>query len=44
MIRTLTLFPLRMVQDGFWDLAADPSFSPRMREKFRRALDSVEAG
>ena len=36
-IDALRRFPGEIVEDGFDDLAADTSFTPRMREKFRRA-------
>ena len=42
-ITTLTRFPVHMVEDGFRVLAADPSFSHRMRVKFARAIESMES-
>lgn len=40
-IDALRRFPREIVEDGFDDLAADTSFTPRMREKFRRAAGHV---
>lgn len=42
-IATLTCFPVHMVGKGFRALAADPSFSHRMRTKFARAIESMES-
>ena len=42
-IATLTHFPVHMVGEGFRALAADPSFSHRMRTKFARAIESMES-
>lgn len=42
-IRALTAFPLDMVGEQFRSLAADRSFSYRMRAKFARAVESMEA-
>lgn len=40
-IKALSGFPPELVQAGFEELADDQSFSYRMREKFRMALDRV---
>jgi hypothetical protein len=40
-IRALVRFPSEMVEAGFQALAADRSFSYRMRAKFARALGAV---
>lgn len=42
-IRSLTSFPLEMVQARFRGLAADRWFSYRMRAKFARAVESMES-
>ena len=42
-IRALTSFPPDMVQARFHSLAADTSFSYRMRAKFAKAAESVES-
>lgn len=41
-LRSLALFPGRLVDPGLEDLADDTSFSPKMRAKFRHAVESVE--
>ena len=38
-IKALADMPSELVEDGFAELAADPSFSPKMRAKFQAALN-----
>ena len=40
-IKALSRFPPELVQAGFEELADDQSFTYRMRDKFRMALDQV---
>src|SRR5689334_2017939 len=38
-LKALADMPPELVRDGFAELAADPSFSPKMRAKFKAALN-----
>lgn len=37
----LTTLPFEMIEDGFWTLAEDTSFSYRMRKKFRDIFERI---
>jgi hypothetical protein len=40
LIKVLSSMPLELIEEGFETLAEDTSFSPKMRHKFRTALEN----
>ena len=43
-IRVLSLMPSELIKEGFESLAADTSFTQRMRDKFKAALQDKDHG
>lgn len=40
--KVLASIPVELIQDGFAELAADKSFSQKMRDKFRAVIASAD--
>lgn len=43
-LKALAQMPVELTEEGFEELAKDPSFSPKMRKKFRAVLEPDDSG